>query len=282
MPVTSGVRCADARQAREKQPVVGELLKPFADDDQPVARNRVAERGVGGPVRAAGERHRAAVPRTHLHAIQRAAVDFIGEIERVDNRPDARHRHGRQRDDGDLRGASRTGRAEASLMSKRGARAARYFRLPDRNCLSRSLRGVVSTSAGSAFFFGAALMQEHHMVRHVARKTHFVRDDDHRAAFFGELLHHLQHFADQFGIERGSGFVEQHHVRDSSPARAQSPRAAAGRPTDATDTAFPDAARDPPSPDIRARVLRLRDATCRAHESALRRCSRSRSCAPTS
>src|SRR3954467_5485267 len=40
---------------------------------------------------------------------------------------------------------------------------------------------------GQAFFFRAALMQEHHMVRHVARKTHFVGDDDHRAPFFREL-----------------------------------------------------------------------------------------------
>ncbi|MDR8859493.1 hypothetical protein FEP87_05800 [Burkholderia multivorans] len=40
-----------------------------------------------------------------------------------------------------------------------------------------------------------------------------MRDDDHRATFLGELLHHLQHFADEFRIERGSRLVEQHHVR---------------------------------------------------------------------
>ncbi len=80
---------ADAREAREKQAVIGELLEPLADDDQPVARDRVAESGIGRPMRAARERHGAAVPRADLHAVQRAAVDFIGEIEGVHNRPDA-------------------------------------------------------------------------------------------------------------------------------------------------------------------------------------------------
>jgi len=41
----------DARKAREKQPIVGKLLKAFGDDDQPVARDRVAECGVRGPLR---------------------------------------------------------------------------------------------------------------------------------------------------------------------------------------------------------------------------------------
>ncbi len=143
----------DARKAREKQPIVGKLLKAFGDDDQPVARDRVAECSVRGPLRAARERHRAAVPRADLHAIQRAAVDFVGEIERVDNRPDARHRHGRQCDDCNLRGACGTGRAGHQRITTRrrgepGGRGARYFRLPERNCLSRSLRGALSTSAG--------------------------------------------------------------------------------------------------------------------------------------
>ncbi|EAY71525.1 hypothetical protein BDAG_04363 [Burkholderia dolosa AU0158] len=56
-------------------------------------------------------------------------------------------------------------------------------------------------------------MKEDHVTRHVARKPHLVRDDDHRAPFFGERLHHLQHFADEFRIERRRRLVEQHHLR---------------------------------------------------------------------
>src|ERR1700709_2242978 len=62
------------------------------------------------------------------------------------------------------------------------------------------------------FFLSAPLMQEHHMVRDIARKDHLVRNHDHRAALFGKLLHHIQHFADQLRIEGGSRFVEQHYV----------------------------------------------------------------------
>src|SRR5579863_9555750 len=57
------------------------------------------------------------------------------------------------------------------------------------------------------------LMQEHHAVRHVARKTHFMRDDEHRAPLLRERAHHAQHFADEFGIERRGRLVEQHDLR---------------------------------------------------------------------
>ena len=50
------------------------------------------------------------------------------------------------------------------------------------------------------------------MIRDVAREAHLVRDDDHRATFLGKLLHHLEHFAHEFGVERRGRFVEQHHI----------------------------------------------------------------------
>ncbi|EDT37124.1 hypothetical protein BamMEX5DRAFT_7098 [Burkholderia ambifaria MEX-5] len=95
----------DPRETREKQPIVGKLLKPLRHDDQPVARDRIVERRIGMPLRAAGERHGPPVPRTHLPAIQQAPVDLVREIQRIDDRPHTRHRHGRQCNDRHLRRA---------------------------------------------------------------------------------------------------------------------------------------------------------------------------------
>ena len=50
--------------------------------------------------------------------------------------------------------------------------------------------------------FDAPLVQEHHVVGHVARESHLVRDDDHRASLLGQRLHHAQHLADELRIER--------------------------------------------------------------------------------
>ena len=43
-------------------------------------------------------------------------------------------------------------------------------------------------------------------------EAHLVGDDEHRHAFGREALHHLQHFADQLGIERRGWLVEQHEA----------------------------------------------------------------------
>jgi len=96
-------------EVREKKPVVGEWLEALADHDQPVARERSAECGVGRPLRAARQRHGAPVRGADLPAVQRAAIDFIREIQRIDDRSDAGHRHRRQCNDRDLRGARSAG-----------------------------------------------------------------------------------------------------------------------------------------------------------------------------
>ncbi|MDR9288224.1 hypothetical protein FEP05_05476 [Burkholderia multivorans] len=137
----------DPRQTREKQPVIGKLLKALRNHDQPVARNRIVERRIGMPLRTAGKRHRPPVPRTHLPPVQQPPVDLVRQMQRIDDRTHARHRHGRQCNDRHLRRAggacgTRHRYHEANLR-------ARYFRLPDRNCFRRSLCGRTSTSFGS-------------------------------------------------------------------------------------------------------------------------------------
>jgi hypothetical protein len=44
-------------------------------------------------------------------------------------------------------------------------------------------------------------------------EAHFVGDADHGHAFHGQVLHHVQHFADHFRVERRGRLVEQHHLR---------------------------------------------------------------------
>src|SRR5450432_2019109 len=48
---------------------------------------------------------------------------------------------------------------------------------------------IAEQFGGRPFRLDAALMQEHHAVGDVAGKTHFMGDDQHRAAFLGERAH---------------------------------------------------------------------------------------------
>jgi hypothetical protein len=47
------------------------------------------------------------------------------------------------------------------------------------------------------------------VVGNAAREVHLVRDDQHAHAFFRELLHHVEDFADRFGFECRGRFVER-------------------------------------------------------------------------
>ena len=58
-----------------------------------------------------------------------------------------------------------------------------------------------------------AVVQEGDAIGDLARETHLVRDHDHRHAVGGQLTHHAEHLADQLGIERRGGLVEQDRAR---------------------------------------------------------------------
>jgi hypothetical protein len=63
---------------------------------------------------------------------------------------------------------------------------------------------------GSAGFGDEAGVEEDDAVGHVAGELHFVGDDDHGHAFFGQVAHDAQDFVAQLGVERAGGFVEEH------------------------------------------------------------------------
>ncbi len=56
-------------------------------------------------------------------------------------------------------------------------------------------------------------IHEQDAICHFARKSHLMRDDQHRHMFSGELLHDGIDLVHQLGIECRSRFVEQHHFR---------------------------------------------------------------------
>ena len=58
-----------------------------------------------------------------------------------------------------------------------------------------------------------ALMHEDQPRGDAAREAHLVGDQHHRHALARHLLQHLQHLADQLGIERRGDLVEQHQLR---------------------------------------------------------------------
>ncbi|ADD76448.1 Hypothetical Protein PANA_1281 [Pantoea ananatis LMG 20103] len=62
-------------------------------------------------------------------------------------------------------------------------------------------------------------------------KADFMGDDDHRHAFFSQILHHLQDFMTEFRVQRRGRLIEKHHLglnrqragnRDTLHDRAQS------------------------------------------------------------
>ena len=77
----------------------------------------------------------------------------------------------------------------------------------------RASRGMVKDIGGRAFRDDQVFVDEHYPVGHLARKTHFVRHHDHGHTFFGQRLHHAQHFADHFWVECRGRLVEQHDAR---------------------------------------------------------------------
>src|ERR1700710_869079 len=58
-----------------------------------------------------------------------------------------------------------------------------------------------------------ALVHEHHTIRRLARETHFMCDDHHGHAVACKAAHDLGDFADEFRVERGGGFIEEHDAR---------------------------------------------------------------------
>ncbi len=76
----------------------------------------------------------------------------------------------------------------------------------------RAFLGVGEDFAGVAAFDDVAVVHEDQGVGDFAGEAHFVGDDDHGHAFFGEVLHDGEDFADFFGVQGGGGFVEEHDL----------------------------------------------------------------------
>ena len=82
----------------------------------------------------------------------------------------------------------------------------------ERNCCSRGEDGWSRSALDGAFLLDPALVQEHRPRRHVAGEADLVGDDQHRPPFLGEVADDLQHLADELGIERRGGLVEEHDI----------------------------------------------------------------------
>src|SRR4030081_2238518 len=64
-----------------------------------------------------------------------------------------------------------------------------------------------------ALLHDRAVVHKDHAVGGVARKPHLVAHHQHGHAAALELAHDVEHAADELGIERRGGLVEQHHLR---------------------------------------------------------------------
>ncbi len=64
--------------------------------------------------------------------------------------------------------------------------------------------------ARRSLLYEVALIHVHHAVGDVAAETHLVTHHDHRHAAGGEVLHDLEHLADEFRVQCARGFVEEH------------------------------------------------------------------------
>ena len=73
--------------------------------------------------------------------------------------------------------------------------------------------GLADHLSRRPFLDDDAAVHEQHLVGHLARELHLVRDDDHRHAFLGEAAHDAEDVADELGVQRGRRLVEQHQLR---------------------------------------------------------------------
>ena len=80
-----------------------------------------------------------------------------------------------------------------------------------RNCRVRSCVGAPMTCAGRAVLDDHAAVHEDDAVRDLAGEAHLVRDHHHGHALLGQVAHDRQDVADQLGVERRGGLVEEHH-----------------------------------------------------------------------
>ena len=77
----------------------------------------------------------------------------------------------------------------------------------------RGSRGSTSTCDGGPVLHDHAAVEEQHLVGHLPGEAHLVGHHDHRPALGGQRLHHLQHLADQLGVQGAGRLVEQHDPR---------------------------------------------------------------------
>ena len=62
-------------------------------------------------------------------------------------------------------------------------------------------------------FQHVTVVHEQDLIGHIARKVHFMCDDQHGHAVTSQLLHNSKYFANQFRIQRGSGFIKENDLR---------------------------------------------------------------------
>src|SRR5271157_5651539 len=65
----------------------------------------------------------------------------------------------------------------------------------------------------NAFLLDPALAQEEGAGGDVSRERHLVGDNDHGTSFRRKALHHGQHLAHEFRVERGRWLVEEDYAR---------------------------------------------------------------------
>ena len=81
-----------------------------------------------------------------------------------------------------------------------------------RNCRVRASDGAPSTCAGGPDSSTTPASMKSTWSATCLGEPDLVRDDHHRPAFGGQVLDHAQHVADELGVERRGGLVEQHQL----------------------------------------------------------------------
>ena len=77
----------------------------------------------------------------------------------------------------------------------------------------RSSRGLDEHLGGQPVSTTTPLVHEHDRVGDLAGEPHLVGDHDHRHPVSRERAHHVEHVADELGVERRGRLVEQHQLR---------------------------------------------------------------------
>src|SRR6266545_1946183 len=80
-------------------------------------------------------------------------------------------------------------------------------------CFCAQVLWITEEVAWFCIFNELSICHHEDAVCNFTRKSHLVCHDEHSHPILRDLFHHIQYFTNEFRVERGRGFIKEHHFR---------------------------------------------------------------------